>query len=169
MRRAYTDRMMLSEAIDAAGAMIQGYPNGGANAGKSYIGIIAALLCSYPRGIAIACADPLRGVARETRFLPTVADIVAWCEPRVAALHTSVARDERIEQQLRERREREEKYGTLPAPTFTRANILVPTNVPIYADLVEKSKTADPSEFRYASNGIWVAESWFVKPRCQPI
>lgn len=157
--------MMLSEAIEAVSAMIRGYPNGGANAGKSYIGTMAALLCDYPRSIAILCADPLHGVARETRFLPTVADVVAWCEPRRADMYSTVEKETKIEQQLRERREREEKFGLPPAPSYTHANILVGTDRPLYAEMLEKSKTADACEFRYCAEGIWIAEHWIPRPR----
>lgn len=97
--------MILSEAIDAVGRMITGYPNGGAAAGASYIGTIASLLCQYPRMVATECADPLRGVARTTKFLPTVAEVVAWCEPHTDRMGRTVDYDERSLRQLQERRE----------------------------------------------------------------
>src|SRR5580704_1453201 len=80
VQRLLDERMSLSEAIDAAGLIIGAFPNGGANAGDSYIGALAATLGSYPRSVAKRCADHVHGVSRDCKFLPTVADIVAWCE-----------------------------------------------------------------------------------------
>lgn len=160
VKQAYTDRMMLSEALQAVHRLVEAFPNGGSTAGKSYIGTIAALLCSYPRSIAMQCADPLRGVARETKFLPTVADIVAWCEPKVAGMHSSVSSEDCIRRQFEERREREEKYGAPPVVTYTRANVLVRASLPVYAEMIERAKTANPEEFQYVTEGIMVAEDW---------
>lgn len=103
VQRALNDRMTLSEAIEAATVIIGCYPNGGANAGKSYIGAIAATLASYPRSVARRCADRVSGVARGCKFLPTVADVVAWCERETAPLRNEVDREFRIARQLEER------------------------------------------------------------------
>lgn len=90
--------------------MLTAYANGGANAGKSYIGTISALLMQYPRQISIDCADPIRGVARTTKFIPTVADVVSWCEERVDSMRNIVEFEDRSVRQLRERQQHE----TLP-------------------------------------------------------
>ena len=82
-------------------SLIRGYPNGGANAGDGYIGALAAVLGQYPRQVALKCADPLRGVSRETKFLPTVADLVAWCEKETEPLRRDVDRENRIAEQFR--------------------------------------------------------------------
>lgn len=97
--------MTLSEAIRAVRAIVSAYPNGGNNAGDGYIGALAAVLGQYPRQVALRCADPVHGVARETKFLPTVADLVAWCERETAPLHRDIAREERIAAQLKARDE----------------------------------------------------------------
>src|SRR6476646_2000605 len=99
VRRALADRLMLSEAIDAVGRMIRGYANSG-QAGKSYIGAIAELLMHYPRSVALRCADPYRGVARETKFMPTPADVIGFCERTTAPMHEEAAREERVAVQL---------------------------------------------------------------------
>lgn len=95
--------MMLSEAIEAVAKMVAAYPNGGSQAGKSYIGTMAALLCEYPRIVAHQCADPLHGVTRTTKFLPTVAEVVEFCEPLVGSMRGRVDKEDEIRAQLEER------------------------------------------------------------------
>ena len=104
VRRVLSDRMLLSEAIEAVGHMIRGYGHT-AQAGKSYVGAIAELLMQYPRSVAMACADPRTGVASTTRFLPTPGDIVPWCEKACRPLHEEGTREHRIDEQLRAREE----------------------------------------------------------------
>ena len=58
--RALAARLTVSEAIDLVGKMIRGFSHQG-QAGKSYIGAIAEILMQYPKQVAIACADPIRG------------------------------------------------------------------------------------------------------------
>lgn len=108
VKRAYDDRMTISEAIEAVGRMIRGYANRG-SADKGYIGAIAELLCQYPRTVARDCADPLRGVVTTTSYMPTSADIVKWCEPKSSVMRGRVEWEERAERQLQERREFEQK------------------------------------------------------------
>lgn len=109
VKRVLSERMLLSEALEAAGRIVGAYPNGGAAAGKSYIGSLASTLCSYPRQVALLCApssnplDPPRGVVLETKFLPTVADIVAWCERNTDPLRRDSDREDRITAQIEAR------------------------------------------------------------------
>src|SRR5262249_45256639 len=77
LRQALADRLAMPEAIEAVGKMISAFPSGGPQNPDGYIGALASVLREYPREIARRCADPIKGVARETRFLPTVADVVA--------------------------------------------------------------------------------------------
>ncbi len=100
VRQALLDRMTISEGIEAAGRIVGAYPNGGRDASKSYLGAIASTLASYPRQIALACADPVNGVTRDCKFLPTVSDIVAWCERKTEPLQHRAAREQRIADQL---------------------------------------------------------------------
>jgi hypothetical protein len=87
VKQELQDRMTLSEAIDAAGAIIDRFPNGGRAAGDGYIGALASTLMAYPRGVARRCADfpvkpgqPLRGVCAAAEFMPVPANLIAWCE-----------------------------------------------------------------------------------------
>lgn len=99
VQRAIDNRMTLSDAIDAATEIIGRYPNGGANAGKSYIGALAATLASYPLSVAAACSG-LTGVSAECKFLPTVADIIAWCERETQPLYRQADREYRLKEQF---------------------------------------------------------------------
>lgn len=105
VQRALDDRMTLSEAIEAAGGIVRSYPNGGGQAGDRYIGALAAMLQSYPRQVVTKCADPVHGIVRECKFLPTPADVVAWCEPQAEKLRIQVTRALRVNNQLRRRSE----------------------------------------------------------------
>lgn len=103
IRAVLDDRMTLSEAIEAATRIIDGYPNGGRDAGKGYIGALAAMLASYPRQVATACSDRVNGVIRDCKFLPTPADIVSWCEHRTDSLRQQDDRQWRLAKQFEER------------------------------------------------------------------
>lgn len=114
VKSAFHDHLSMSEAVEAVGKMLNGYPQGKASAPKSYIGTIAALLCKYPRVIALECADPTRGVATTTEFLPTVARMVNWCEPHVERMQRIVDLNDRSATQLREREHMEALEGAEP-------------------------------------------------------
>jgi hypothetical protein len=112
VRQALADRMTLSEALEHVHRLLQGFPNGGANAGDGYIGALAATLGDYPRMVATKCCSPVHGVARETKFLPTVADIVAFCERETTELRRPVDREDH-DRKMREeftRRAEDEKF-----------------------------------------------------------
>lgn len=108
--------MTFSEAIEAVGRMLDGFPHGRPPNQQGYIGALAATLGQYPRSVASRCADVRSGVAREVKFLPTVADLVAWCERETEAMRRpidAVDRFERLAQdQARARREDEALQAT---------------------------------------------------------
>lgn len=122
MRLAYSDRLMLSEATELVGRMLDANPYAAKTASKSYIGTIASLLCQYPRSIAIPCADPVKGVMRESEFLPSVAKVVSWCEERVGVMRSVVDYDDRTKQQLADRA-REERLTAEESPEH-RADVV---------------------------------------------
>lgn len=103
LQRALDERMTLPEALEAAGAIVDCYPNGGRDAGRGYLGALATMLADYPKQVARRCADRVNGVVRECRFLPTPADIVAWCERETEALRGWRAREMRVVGQLKDR------------------------------------------------------------------
>jgi len=95
VRQALAERMVISEALAAALHMIRGYSNGGAHAGRGYLGAIAEVLMQYPRAIALRAADVNRGVPRECQFMPTPADVIAWCERHTEAMRQPVESEDR--------------------------------------------------------------------------
>jgi hypothetical protein len=104
--------MLLSEALDQVQKLLLGFPNGGANAGKGYIGALAAALAEYPRIVATKCCHPVHGVARETKFLPTVADVVGFCERETDEMRRPIDREDR-DRKMRaefEQRAEDEKF-----------------------------------------------------------
>ena len=110
VQRALEQRLTLSDAIQAATEIVDRYPNGGKNCGKSYIGALAATLADYPMQVAVKCAG-LKGVTAECQFLPTVADVVAWCEKRTEPLRQQHERDRRVEQQFKDRAQFQNEQG----------------------------------------------------------
>jgi len=97
----------MSDAVELVGKLLDGFPNR-AQAGRSYIGALASVLCTYPKTVAVQCCDLTNGVARETRFLPTVADLVAWCERETQSLRGVVEKEDHYDKLEREARERAE-------------------------------------------------------------
>lgn len=95
--------MIFSEAMGAVATLVECYPNVGKSVSEGYLGALASLLADYPKSVSLLCCDPIRGIPRESRFLPTIADIVAWCEKRTDALRGRVDREDRVAVQLTER------------------------------------------------------------------
>lgn len=117
-KRELSERLLPSEAIDLVSTLVGAYPNGQPHDPKGYIGVIARLLCQYPRSIATECADPILGVARTTKFLPTTMEMIAFCEGRVTHLESQVKRQLQIEQQLQDRDEWERGPANPPKQTW---------------------------------------------------
>jgi hypothetical protein len=104
VRAALNDHLTGAEAIKVVGQMMRGYPNR-AGAGDGYIGALAEILQHYPRCVASLAGDLIKGVPAETRFLPTPADVIAWCEREIAPLRKIVQRDD--DQQALTKRQQE--------------------------------------------------------------
>lgn len=83
--------------------MLDGYANA-RTVSNSYVGYMAALLCRYPRQVALACVAP-DGVPSLTKFIPTPADVIGFCESRVRPMHEEAEREKRVDEQLRARDE----------------------------------------------------------------
>jgi len=101
IRRALSDRLTPSEAIEAAGRMIAGYAHAPP---KTYLGYMAALLTTYPRQVALACVEP-HGVVSDMKssYMPTPVDVIRWCENRTRPMAEEAERERRVEAQLRAR------------------------------------------------------------------
>ena len=170
----------MQEAIEAVGKMLNAYPNARDGVRDGYMGTIAALLCQYPRSVALHCANPINGVCRETKFLPTVAEVVAWCEPNTGHMRRTVEFEHRSQKQIREREEieAENKFEPLEyrrkvaerilremKEAFASAdteplNVFVPTFASQYRDMVDRGGQAGHSLEDKNRSGVWVPHSW---------
>ena len=99
-----TDRINASESVELVSQLLACWPNS-TDDSKGYIGALAAVLRDYPRCISVKCADPVRGVARDTKFRPSVADLVAWLEREIEGMRAIVDREDRDQRWARERDE----------------------------------------------------------------
>lgn len=109
--------------MDLVSRLVKAYPNGGAQAGAGYLGALAAVLCEYPEQVARRCADPVHGVSRETKFLPTVADLVGWCERATAAMRHPIDIEDREIRRRRAAKEAEEEWKRIDAARSARPSI----------------------------------------------
>lgn len=91
---------MLSEATKLAGDLLNQFPN--TKASDGFIGALASVLGQYPKQCAIACANPLRGIARDAEFLSITA-VVGWLEKQTEPLRRDLDRDMRLQRQFAER------------------------------------------------------------------
>jgi len=180
LQREFTARLTMQEAIEAVGKMLNAYPNARDGVRDGYMGTIAALLCQYPRSVALRCANPINGVCRETKFLPTVAEVVAWCEPTTGHMRRTVEFEQQSQKQFREReeieaedsaepleyrrkvaerilREIKEAYASGEAEPY---NVFVPTFAPQYADMLNRGGRAGYSLEDKNRVGVWVPLSW---------
>lgn len=129
MNSILSARLTFSEAAYLAAKLIALYPNGGSNAGKAYPGALAEVLCAYPKSVAERAADPLQGIARTCKFLPTVADLVAWLEAETAPLHTANRTVDAVEATLA-RRQEPYQLPTRPVGNATRSGLMAKFDLP---------------------------------------
>lgn len=80
--------------------LLGSYPYGDKPA-DSYVGALAAILRTYPRFI----VTDIGKLARECKFLPTIADVVAWCERESNLSRKPLEQEDREEATLRARAE----------------------------------------------------------------
>jgi hypothetical protein len=97
----------MTEAIVLVRKIIGSYANTDNKIGDSYIGALADVLISYPANIARQSA----GIVRQCKFLPSVAELVDWCEKKAKPLYQHYEQERRVEQQLRERKEFEDRQA----------------------------------------------------------
>lgn len=92
--------MTVSEALDYVTLLVDSYPPRTMPLTDGYIAALAAALATYPRAVAARCCDPAHGIARECKFLPTVADIDAYCERETAPLRRIAHRHDEARRQI---------------------------------------------------------------------
>lgn len=129
MRQAYSDRMLLSDAIERVGEMLDRCPHGRPKNEGAYIGGLANVICQYPRMVAVKCVDPINGVLRECEYLPTIAKLVAFCERESEFLRHAVERENLHDSRLRDQQRRAKEAAQQAEARKDR---------PTYADLKAK-------------------------------
>lgn len=67
-------------AADRTAKLLGCYPGGKPSDPETYVAAVAAILADYPPEIVARVTDPVHGIARSQKFLPTVAEISAACE-----------------------------------------------------------------------------------------
>lgn len=67
-------------AADRTARLLGCYPGGKPSDPETYVAAVAAILADYPPEIVAKVTDPVHGIARSQKFLPTVAEISAACE-----------------------------------------------------------------------------------------
>ena len=100
VRQVLSDRMLLSEAIDAAGKLIDQFPNAKGYS-NGFIGALAQVLMQYPRQVVMRCIDARSGLARDTKFL-SISEAVGWLERDVRPVCEEADREARIKVQQEE-------------------------------------------------------------------
>jgi hypothetical protein len=90
-----SERVSPEVATELVGNLIGLYPPGLAKGSKAYIGGLVAVLQLYPKAVVERIADPLRGVARESEYLPSPALVIEWCERETAGWRRVVEAGER--------------------------------------------------------------------------
>lgn len=115
--------MLLSEALAAVNKLLGRYPQGKASIGDGYLGGIAAVLTHYPRMVTASVADPLKGVPAKCKFIPTAADVIAWCETESAWLKWVHEVDQRERDTRKAAREAAEAAERLEASRARRPTL----------------------------------------------
>ena len=115
MKQALTDRMTLSEGIEAATNLMTQFPNAKGYS-DGFIGALAQVLMQYPRQVVLKCIDVRSGLARDVKFL-SISDVVAWLERGERPLHETAARDDRVRQQVKDT----DAWRTMTVPESLKA------------------------------------------------
>ena len=123
---------------------------------ETYVMAVTAVLAHFDDDVIREVTDPLIGIATKEKFRdwpPNAGQLKAYCD-EVQAYRLRLA-DYAKRPRLR-------LVETTPRPLpGRRANLLVPRGVPRYADMVERSKTADPADFEMVDRGIRVPLNWY--------
>lgn len=114
-----------SFALRAAKQLVGSFPHARPPEPEIYAGALGATLAQYPLAVVQECVDPRGGLARKLRFPPTVADVVEWCDSRLAyyrAMATYQPREQKPDREFtdEERRLAREFLANLAAELKSR-------------------------------------------------
>lgn len=76
-------RPKASDVIRAASRLIGSVPHGKPADPETYAAAISAALADYPIGVIEECCDPRTGLVRKLDYLPTVKQVIDWCDSRL--------------------------------------------------------------------------------------
>lgn len=135
------------------------YRRGDANDPDQYVASIAAVLTLYEPELIREVTDPRTGISTEEKFItymPNSGELKLYCDS------------------LRDRRARIAHLGSLPRPRprlprliddrpGRRAQILVYSDAPQYAKMLERIEGADKADWRWddEQRGVWVSPGLF--------
>lgn len=127
---------------------------------ETFTAAVTMVLAHYSAEVVKAVTDPFGGLpGRKTENgwsgLPDVAEVKEACEIEAARLARMAA------------------YAKLPRSNFTRlprpkpgagafATIKVHPDYPRYQQFIERTATADMTEWRHDETGLWVSYKWMV-------
>ena len=139
VQRALDDRLTFSETTSIAGDLLAQFPNA-REVSDGFIGALASVLTQYPRQVVFKCADPLRGIARDSKFL-SIAETVSWLEKQTEPMRADVDREKRIAEQFRAR---DDWQGNVVSPRLKEmGKAWLDRSDPIARELVAENLAAE--------------------------
>lgn len=145
-------------AAERARLMLGCYRKGDASDPDTYVLAIAAVLAMFEPEIIRYATDPRTGITTQEKFrafMPNSGEVKAFCDAE------------------RDRAERLRRHSEMPRPNFARlpppppapgarANVFVSGDSPRYEEMMERTKTGDPLDWKIemSRRGVWVALTW---------
>lgn len=97
-----------SYAAERAKLLLGCYRTGDANDPATYVAAIAATLAHYPEDIITRVTHPVTGLPSRNKWLPSVNEVREACDDAIEPIVEKQRRQQRVEQQLEERRKIDE-------------------------------------------------------------
>lgn len=72
-------------AAEAVGLIMELFPPKELNNPETFLEYAVMSIVDFPADVVAKLAHPQHGIARETKFLPSIAELVQWCEREVSA------------------------------------------------------------------------------------
>jgi len=146
----------LEAAARHATLLLGCFRTGDANDPEVYTSAVVAVLSRYPEEVMCAVSDPSGGLPGRLQWLPSVKEVRDACQLEFERL-----------QRLERLRAMKPEPRRIAGPA-SKATVFVPAVNPKYAEMIERTTTADPAEFRREASGVWVAENWLQGLRFKP-
>jgi hypothetical protein len=123
-----------------------------------FLAQLGLVLEQYDDAVIRKVTSPLTGIQRHCKFPPSIAEVVEACDYERDHLEGI----KRLGPPIAVRRTDWTKTN--------RARVFVPFDNPLYPAMVERSKTADPFDWRFDDErpGIWVGFNWMESPSKLP-